>query len=112
MAVARGQDEAYLFPSLKAGDGEDARRGKYVGDRFNTYRKRHGITRPRVSFHSLRANASTALDRAGVPENHAAQILGHAIRSLSYGVYSGGLDIEGLQRVVEDITYPGLELAS
>jgi integrase len=96
----------------KAGDGEDARRGKYVGDRFNTYRRNCGITRPQVSFHSLRANASTALDRAGVPENHAAQILGHAIRSLSYGVYSGGLDIEGLQRVVDAIEYPGLKLDS
>jgi hypothetical protein len=27
---------------------------------------------------------------------------------MSYGLYSGGLDLAGLARVVEAITYPGL----
>ena len=111
-AHVRDQGHEYLFPSLKAGDGEDARRGKYVGDRFNTHRRNCGITRAQLSFHSLRSNVATALERAGVPENHAAQLLGHTIRTMSYGLYSGGLDIEGLQRVVEAINYPGLKLAA
>jgi hypothetical protein len=47
-----------------------------------------------------------------VPETHAAQLLGHTITTMSYGLYSGGLDIEGLQGVVEAINYPELALTS
>ncbi len=41
----------------------------------------------------------------------AAVEVAHTIRTMSYGPYSGGLDIEGLQRVVAAINYPGLKLA-
>ena len=99
-----------LYPNLIAGDGEDTRFGKYVGKRFNAHRERCGVTRDRLSFHSFRATVITALDRAGVPENHTAQLLGHKIRTMSYGLYSGGLNIEGLNRVVEAIDYPNLIL--
>ncbi len=69
------------------------------------------MTRDGLSFHSFRASVATALQRANVPETHAAQLLGHKIRTMSYGLYSGGLDLGGLQRVVEAIKYPGLKLA-
>ena len=39
------------------------------------------------------------------------QILGHKKMTMSYGLYSGGLDLVGLARVVEAITYPGLDLS-
>jgi len=34
---------------------------------------------------------STSLEEAQVPEFIAARILGHAVRTLSYGVYSSGV---------------------
>ena len=86
VAHVREQGHEYLFPNLIAGDGEDVRRGKYVGKRFNAYRKRCGVTRDGLSFHSFRASVATALQRANVPETHAAQLLGHTIRTMSYGL--------------------------
>ena len=68
-----------------------------------------GVTRPRLAFHSLRKNAATALERARVPENEAVQVLGHEKLSMSYSVYSLGLELSGLRDVVEKITYVGLD---
>jgi len=31
--------------------------------------------------------------------------------SMSYGLYSGGLDLQNLSRIVEKIRYPGLDLS-
>ena len=51
---------------------------------------------------------ATALERARVPENEAVQLLGHEKMSMSYSVYSLGLDLRGLQDVVERVRYDGM----
>jgi hypothetical protein len=50
------------------------------------------------------------LERARVPESEAVQILGHDKMSMSYSVYSLGLDLPALREIVEKIKYPGLDL--
>ena len=63
-------------------------------------------------FHCFRKNAATALERARVLENEAVQILGHKKMTMSYGLYSDGLELPALAQVVEAIKYPGLDLSA
>lgn len=95
-----------LWPALKPG-GPDGKLSWYASKRFTTFRRGLDLDRPRLSFHSLRKNVGTALERAGVPESEAVQVLGHEKLSMSYSVYSLGLDLRGLQRVVQKISYQG-----
>jgi integrase len=101
--------EPYLFPALKPG-GPDGKRSWYASKRFLAYRCSVGVTARGTVFHCLRKNAATALERAHVPENEAAQLIGHQLGTMTYGLYSGGLDLAGLKKVVEAINYPGLQL--
>jgi integrase len=109
LAHVRSHGHEYLFPALKPG-GPDGKRSWYVSKRFTTYRRAVGVGASGTVFHCFRKNAATALERARVPENEAVQILGHKKLTMSYGLYSGGLDLAGLARVVAAITYPGLDL--
>lgn len=60
---------------------------------------------------ALQSIRSTAcLECARVPENEAVQLLGHEKMSMSYSVYSLGLDLRGLKDVVERVRYNGLDL--
>jgi len=111
------QGQGFLFPGLKPG-GPDGKRNWYFTRAFTAYRRGVKVERidsrtgrNRVSFHSFRATVATALENAGIPESEAVQILGHEKISMSYGLYSGGLDLKGLRRVVEKIGYPGLDLS-
>jgi integrase len=109
VAFVRDQGEAKLFPRLKPG-GRDGKLNAYFGKRFHAYRVAHGITRPRVAFHSFRANVSTALEAAKVPQHEAAQVIGHERKGMTYGRYSAGLGITELREVVERIAYVGINL--
>jgi integrase len=110
LANIRAEKHEYLFPALKPG-GPDAKRSWYVSKRFTTYRRSVGVSDGATVFHCFRKNAATALERARVPENEAVQILGHKKMTMSYGLYSSGLDLAGLKRVIEAIAYPGLDLS-
>jgi integrase len=101
--------EEYLFPSLGEPD-EDGRRGTYMGKRFGRHRKSLGVDRPRVGFHSFRATVATKLENAGVQELHAARLVGHKVKTMTYGLYSGGLSLSQLRDVVEALEYKGLKL--
>jgi len=117
MERIRKKHHDFLFPGLKPG-GPDGKRNWYFSRAFTVYRRRCGVERidsrtgrDRIAFHSFRATVATALENAGIPESEAVQVLGHEKMSLSYGLYSGGLDLRGLRRVVEKIKYPGLGLS-
>lgn len=105
----REQGHAYLFPGLKP-SGPDGKRSWYVGKRFTDYRRSVGVGAKESTFHCFRKNVSTALERARIPEVEAARVVGHRFATMTYGLYSGGLDLPGLKRVVEAIGYPGLDL--
>jgi integrase len=71
---------------------------------FNQLRTRIGLTRDRLSFHSLRKNFTTALDVAAVPYTDIAMLLGHK-RSFSLDVYSGGPGLIRLCKAIEGVRY-------
>jgi integrase len=97
--------DGYLIPGLKRG-GEDNKRGHYLIKRLSRLiRVNLGITDPKVVFHSLRKNFSTALENAQVPEHIAQQIVGHKKQSLTYGLYSKGVNLKVLHEAVAKVTY-------
>lgn len=106
----RKQGHKMLFPGLSGG-GPDEKRSWYLSKKFSDYRKAVGAGSNTTVFHSLRANVAEALENAAIPESEAARLLGHEFYTMSYGVYSGGLRLPILQRVVEAIQYPGLNLS-
>jgi integrase len=107
LAATSGHPSGQLFPALKPG-GPNGKLSWYYSKRFTVLRRRCGIDRPSVVFHSFRNTVATALENARVPGNEVAEILGHAKAGMSFGVYSQGLGLQELQEVVERIRYPGL----
>lgn len=59
----------------------------------------------RTGFHSLRGMAITAYQRAGVPEDVTAPLVGHGVKglTLSYGLYSAGHDYAQQLAAVKDM---------
>jgi integrase len=65
-----------LFPGLKPG-GPDGKLNWYFTRRVGDHFTKLGITRDRVTFHSLRKNTVNAFERARVHQSEAALIVGH-----------------------------------
>jgi integrase len=103
-------DDGWLFPSLGE-PNKDGRRGTYLGKVFSRHCRKLGIEKPLLGFHYWRKTVATKLENAKVPELETARLIGHRIKTMSYGLYSGGLDLENLSRVVEKIKYPKLKLS-
>lgn len=76
----------------------------YFSNRFTVARRRLGLTRPRLSFHSTRGNLVTQLDQAGVAQADIAALVGHA-RGFTFDHYSGGAGLKRLQKVIELVGY-------
>ena len=76
------------------------------GDRSNAIGKRFGRLKTKCDygkdyvFHSFRHSVATQLENAQVPENHVARLIGHKIKTMSFGLYSGGLSIEVLREAI------------
>jgi len=69
------------------------------------HRRKHGVTRDGLAFHSFRKTFTEALERAGVSENVAAQLLGH-VRGFTFGTYSPqGLTLAQRQEAVEKVAF-------
>lgn len=98
-----------LFPGLKPG-GPDLKHSWYFTRRYTKFRRRLGIHRPRVNFHSFRKNVTTALDNARVPQSDVAAIIGHE-RGFTFDTYSAGLDLPALQSIVDKIEFEGLKIS-
>ena len=96
--------DGYLINGLKGG-GEDGKRGHYVLKRIGATIRALKITDKAVVFHSLRNNFAQAMENAGVSENLAQQIIGHKKQSLTFGLYSHGVDLGVLQEAVGKVTY-------
>ena len=66
-----------------------ATRSPPLSKRFGRLKAAQGFGAGLV-FHSIRKTVATALHEAGCPEPIAADILGHKLTTMSYGVYSSG----------------------
>lgn len=98
--------DGYVLPGLtenKYGDRSDA-----IGKRFGRLKTALGFTEQHV-FHSIRKTVATLLENAGVPENVAADIIGHDKPTMTYGLYSGGASLEVKREALEKISYPEKE---
>jgi integrase len=74
-----------------------------VGKRFGRLKRQllnDGSTRQKC-FHSIRKFVLTELERGGIPEGIAADLVGHEKPNITYNVYSGGSSIEQLSRAVK-----------
>ncbi|WP_404292391.1 tyrosine-type recombinase/integrase [Microvirga sp. RSM25] len=84
----------------KYGDRSDA-----VGKRFGRLKTDLGFGDAHV-FHSIRKTVTTILENAGVPENVAADVVGHEKPRITYGLYSGGNSLEVKRKAIEKLSYP------
>ena len=81
-------------------------------DRSNAIGKRFGRLKTKLGFdgsyvyHSLRRTVTTQLDAAGVPEPVSARIVGHDLKTMTYGLYSGGAPFETKRDALEVLSYP------
>lgn len=99
-----------LWPSLKPG-GPDGKRSWYMTKAFGAFRRSRGFEGRTKVFHSFRKNAIQCLERARVPRNEAAEIVGHEKEGITYRVYNpDGLTMAQRLEVVRKIAYPVLVL--
>lgn len=88
--------------------------GSNISDRFgrklralNLAEVHKGSQRSRINFHSWRRCAAMQLEQTGVSELVSARLLGHKIRTLSYGVYNAaGASLSQLREAVEALRLP------
>jgi len=97
--------DGYVLPGLKATKYGD--RGDAIGKRFGRLKEAIGFGKDH-NFHSLRRTVSTQFENSGVPENVAADILGHDKPRVTYGLYSGGSSLRVKREAIEQLLYPGL----
>src|SRR5262249_41453138 len=69
--------DSMLFPGLKGRSSKPGKLGPKLGDAFNWWRRRLGIVRPGVNFHSFRHAVADRLRNAAVPPPDPAPPLRH-----------------------------------
>jgi integrase len=81
-----------------------------VTKRFAQLRKRLGLERPGLVFHSTRKWFITQCERTGVPEHFTASLVGHkSARSengITYGIYSAGISDDQKRSIIDQIRLP------
>ena len=82
----------YIIPGLSSSN-QQVQRSKGMIQKFSRLKKELGFG-PEYGFHSFRSTIAHELENAGVNEVHAARILGHSVRSITYGLYSGKTDFD------------------
>ena len=83
-------------------------RSSAIGKKFGRIKEQLKFGKDKV-FHSIRKSFTDKLKQAGVPEHLAADILGHEIQTMSYGVYASEAPVEQLIPLVDRVSYPELE---
>src|SRR5262245_1432974 len=98
--------ESMLFPGLKNKASKPGKLGPKLGDAFSSWRKRLGIDRPGVNFHSFRHTIGDRLRKAGVQASDIAALLGHEAERITSRVYGhDGPCLRLLQTIVQKIKY-------
>lgn len=88
------------LPVTKYGDRSDA-----LGKRFGRLKTALGFGRLHV-FHSIRKTVVRQMEAAGVPENVAADIVGHEKPRITFGTYSGRNELDLMREAIERVSYP------
>jgi integrase len=102
--LIRDSRDGYLIPSTSS--NQYGERSVALGKQFQKLRTRLGFG-PEHVFHSIRKTVASLLHDAGCREPIAADILGHEISTMSYGVYSACSTIQTRREWLERaIRYP------
>lgn len=91
-ADKRLDDSPCFFEGVHCG----GRIGSHITKWFSKVKIKH-LEGSNSTMHGLRKNYTTALEKVGVSESKAAQVVGHKKATMTYGLYSGGFDIEALR---------------
>lgn len=100
--LCHNSPDGYVLPSLTFNKYDD--RSNAIGKRFGRLKSSLGFDH-RFVFHSLRKTVTTELENAGVPENVAADIVGHDKKTITYGLYSKGNKLDVLQQAIRKLRY-------
>ena len=76
-----------------------------LSQRFGRIKSSLGYGRG-FDFHSFRGTVATLLENAGVDETVAAHIVGHKIKTMTYGLYSSGTKMSLKLEAINKISYP------
>jgi integrase len=79
-------------------------RSNAIGKRFGRLKKAHGYGELHV-FHSIRKTFITLLQQASIPEFITADIVGHEIQTMSYGLYSDGTTVEQRRSAISNLDF-------
>ena len=97
--------EGWIFPELKE---YRSARGKYFSKWFGQFlRKTVCISDKGITFHSLRHTFATALQHSQVEPLVISQLMGHAVKSMTFGRYAKGYPAEVLAEAVDQIDFGG-----
>ena len=95
--------DGYVFSGLTVNRNGD--RGDPLGKRFTRLKRTMGFD-DRYVFHSIRKTVVTILENAAVPENVVADIVGHTKRTVTFGLYSGGVSLDVKRAALALLRYP------
>lgn len=101
--------EARVWPRFLS-EGPGGKPGGDAGKLFTTHKQALGFTDRRKVFHSFRKNVVGQLERARVPENEVAQLVGHEKKGITFSIYGTDQHLETLAAAVALIDYPGVPL--
>lgn len=98
-----------IWPNFNK-EGPGKRPGADASRMFSTFKLARGFKDRRKTFHSFRKNVTKIMERAGVPENEWAQVLGHE-RGFTYQTYNpDGITLSRKAEIIELIQYQELEI--
>ena len=96
--------DGYLVSGVKSKGGKD-RRADVLGKRYGRLVRNDCQLPSTKVFHCFRNTVATKLESAGIPENIAADIVGHDKATMTYGLYSGGTSAQQKFDAVKSIEY-------
>lgn len=102
-----GKGDERLWPKFTA-EGPGSKPGGDAGKEFSRFKLSLGFTDRKKVFHSFRKNVVGQLERARVPENEVAQLVGHAKQGFTFGTYGDKTVLQRLAEIVALIDYPGV----
>lgn len=102
--MLKASTDGYLVPSTA--DNQYGNRSGPLSQRFGHLKKSLGYG-PEHVFHSTRNTLATMMERAGVPEGVAADVVGHEKKTMTYGLYSSGSGVKEKLDAISKVKFPG-----
>lgn len=102
-SLVENSEDGFLLSGLDASQNKYKKRGNAIGRRFLRLRDRY--YNHQYVLHSFRKTLATQMMTAGIPEAHAAQIIGHDIDTMTYGLYGEDIGFEAKVAAMEKCSY-------